>query len=427
MTDSITRIDELMNSAFPVDEPGASVLVADGAKVLLRKGYGLSNLELNVPVTPSTVFRIGSVTKQFTAVAILILKEQGALSLTNPLSEYIEDYPSGTEITIANLLHHTSGVRNYTAMPAFGSISMVDRTVLEMIEFFKHEPLDFEPGDQFNYSNSGYFLLGHIIELVSGQSYERFIRERIFTPLGMQHSYYDKPHRVIANRASGYLAMGEMQRNADYIGMTLPYAAGALASTIDDLHRWNLALTNNELVSNDCFDEAKQSGRLNNGEESHYGFGWCVDTYGDQRFVEHGGGINGFVCHWLRVEPADKLVVVLTNNAAAPSPINLAFKAMCELLEVPYEQPPRMENVDINQFEGNYLMGVLPCRIEANESELMLHGIAMQPLSLYPISATDFAEVGNEFNRVHFSLYGDQCAMTVYPRGAIPLRANRQT
>jgi CubicO group peptidase (beta-lactamase class C family) len=341
------------------------------------------------------------------------------------LADFDAAYPRGDEITVEHLLTHTSGIRNYTAMPEFATINKNDMTVAEMITFFRDEPLDFEPGSAFNYSNSGYFLLGSIIEQVSGISYERYLRERIFTPLGMQNSYYDKPHRLIKNRARGYSGFSERVINASYISMTLPYSAGSLASNVDDLHRWNQALTNNELISAETFSKAKQTYTLTSGATSNYGYGWRVGDYGNQSLVEHGGGINGFVCHGLRAEPSDRLVLLLTNSDSLVSPMNLAFKTMCEFYDTPYERPAAVAGVSYGSLIGRYQIGPVFVSVESDGNDLMLGGLSAVPLRYYPISENEFAQVDNEFNRISFEIEGNDTEMFFNARGAFPLSSKR--
>ncbi|MGH9971179.1 MAG: serine hydrolase domain-containing protein, partial [Pyrinomonadaceae bacterium] len=196
-----TAINEALEKTFKPDEPGAAVIAVKDGKVIFRKGYGLANVELGVPVEPDMVFRLGSVTKQFTAVAILMLAEQNKLSLDDDITKFLPDYATkGHKITIEQLLTHTSGIKNYTSLPEWLSGWRKDMTVKEIIDLFKDQPMDFAPGERWSYSNSGYILLGAIIEKVSGQTYQEFIEKNIFTPLGMKHSYYDNTARLIPRR-----------------------------------------------------------------------------------------------------------------------------------------------------------------------------------------------------------------------------------
>jgi len=198
--------DILLSEQFPADGPGCVALVAKEGEVIYRKAFGMANLELDVPLKPENVFRIGSITKQFTSCAIMKLIEEGKLSLEDDITDHIADFPtSGHTITIEHLLTHTSGIKSYTSIQHL-MVEYVrkDLTPIEAIDLFKNEPMDFEPGEQYLYNNSAYFILGYIIELVSGQTYEEYIDENFFQPLGMENSYYGNTSRIIPNRAAGY-------------------------------------------------------------------------------------------------------------------------------------------------------------------------------------------------------------------------------
>ncbi|HEX9901554.1 MAG TPA: serine hydrolase domain-containing protein, partial [Acidobacteriota bacterium] len=225
--DLASQIDAILAQTYKPGEPGAAVLVKKGGQVLFRRGYGLANLELNVPVEPDMVFRLGSITKQFTAVAVLMLAEQGKLSLQDDLSKFLPDFPTqGRTITIEHLLTHTSGIKSYTEIPGWLSLWRKDMSVKEIIDLFRNVPLEFEPGQRWKYSNSGYILLGAVIEKISGQAYEDFIRKNIFEPLGLAHSCYDRMARIIPRRVPGYSLGRAGFENAQFISMTQPYAAG---------------------------------------------------------------------------------------------------------------------------------------------------------------------------------------------------------
>ena len=214
------------------------------------KGFGMANLELDVKVEPKHVFEIGSITKQFTAVSILLLEEQGKLSLGNEITKYIPDYPTqGKTITIHNLLNHTSGIKSYTNIPSFVENARTHMSPLELIDTFKDEPMEFELGTKFSYNNSRYILLGYIIENITGDSYAEFIKEEIFDKLNMADSYYGSMIDIIPNRASGYSQTDAGYRNADYLSLILPYAAGSIMTTTSDLLKWQNAIDANTLIS----------------------------------------------------------------------------------------------------------------------------------------------------------------------------------
>lgn len=246
------KFDEYMNAAVEQGFTGA-VLVAHDGQVVYRKGFGMANLELGVPNTPQTVFRLGSVTKQYTAAAILVLQERGKLSVEDPVCKYVSECPSAWgPITIHHLLTHTSGIPNYTEVKSpeeFRKMGLMPVTVTGFIETFKNRPLEFAVGEKWKYSNSGYYLLGYIIEKVSNQSYEAFLQENIFGPLKLTNTGYDRFDRLIRNRATGYAKKNDKVVNSDYLDMTVPYSAGALYSTVEDLFAWNEALFGDKLLS----------------------------------------------------------------------------------------------------------------------------------------------------------------------------------
>jgi CubicO group peptidase (beta-lactamase class C family) len=309
------ELDAIAASHFARNEPGAAVLVMKDGETLLRRGYGLADVEQGIEIEPDMVFRIGSVTKQFTAAAILLLEEAGKLSVQDDLRKHLSDYPTdGRVITIEHLLTHTSGIRSYTDMPGFGENIRKDMTVDEVIGLFKDEPLAFEPGEKYAYNNSGYFLLGAIVEKASGKSYEAFLQEKIFEPLGMSQTYYGSATRIIPKRAQGYEMVNEEFQNASYLSMTIPYAAGSLLSTVDDLAKWDRALQKPGFLSHESLEKWWKPFHLTNGESIHYGYGWGISDYDGYRVVSHGGGINGFTCHFLRMPDDGIVVAVLTNR-----------------------------------------------------------------------------------------------------------------
>ncbi|HUP62445.1 MAG TPA: serine hydrolase [Thermoanaerobaculia bacterium] len=313
-------LDAIASRFYKPGQPGASIIVVKDGKTLLRKGYGMADMELGVPIAPDMVFRIGSVTKQFTAVAILQLVQQGKIALDDDIAKFLPDYPKGSrKITIEHLLTHTSGIRSYTSMPNFLADIRRDFTVREMIDRFKSEPSDFGPGDKWLYNNSGYFLLGAILEKASGMTYEQYVEKHLFQPAGMTQTYYGSEARIIPRRVRGYDrddSGGKGIRNAEYVGMSQPFSAGALVSTVDDLAKWDAALQRGTLVDPKLLARAWTEFRLDDGSATRYGYGWAVGDYEGLHFVEHGGGINGFASYALRLPNEKVFVAVLSNNTA---------------------------------------------------------------------------------------------------------------
>jgi CubicO group peptidase (beta-lactamase class C family) len=332
----VARMEQVIQSYTANRQFMGSVLVAKGADVLLSKGYGSANLEWDVPNSPATKFRLGSITKQFTAASILLLQERGKLNIEDPVKKYMADAPAAWDkVTIYNLLTHTSGIPSFTSFPEYAKWEPFAATPAEEVARFRDKPLDFAPGEKWSYSNSGYVLLGYLIEKVSGGTYEKFVRENIFTPLGMQDSGYDSNSAVIARRAAGYTKGKDGLENAGFINMTIPFSAGSLYSTTGDLLKWEQGLFGGKVLS------AASLKTMTTPFKNDYACGLSVATKGGRKSIEHGGGIEGFNTQ-LTYYPEDKLtVVVLANvNGAAPGEIaaKLAGVAHGETVKLPNER-----------------------------------------------------------------------------------------
>jgi CubicO group peptidase (beta-lactamase class C family) len=301
-----------------------SALVARGGKILLKKGYGMANLELDVPNTPETKFRLGSITKQFTATAILQLAAQGKLSVDDPASKYVDNAPSAwKDVTIHHLLTHTSGVPNFTDFPDYGARQRETVTPAQLVARFKDRPLDFAPGSKYKYSNSGYEVLGVIIEKVSGEKYEGYVKKHIFDPLAMNDTGYDHDTPIIKHRAAGYEKSKDgTLKNADYIDMSIPYSAGSLYSTVEDLYRWDRALYTDKILPNE-WRKKMFTPFLNN-----YAYGWNVRGSGDDVTISHSGGVNGFTTSISRYPGRDACVIVLCNSVGVRPMVNALNEAL---------------------------------------------------------------------------------------------------
>jgi len=315
-----TRIDEYLSILVEEGEFSGSVLFADDGEVLLSKGYGMANIEHGVPNTPHTKFRIGSITKQFTAMAIMMLQERGWLNVQDSICIYVPDCPRAWEaITIHHLLTHTSGIPNFTDFPDIWDFWRLPRTVGEIITLFKDRPLRFTPGVRFEYSNSGYVLLGFIIEVVTGESYEDFLEHNIFEPLGMSNSGYDHSRTILMDRAAGYARENNTLLNAIHIEMDTPHAAGALYSTVEDLFMWDQALYSTDLVSQSTLDaifapHVSLSNVPGFGDVwDYYGYGWAIGERFNRKSLDHGGSISGFQAHINRF-PEEKVCIIVLSN-----------------------------------------------------------------------------------------------------------------
>lgn len=386
------RVNEYMDAAVSVQGFSGSILVADNDKPLVSKGYGFANIELSVPNSAETVFLLGSVTKQFTGMAIAILEEQGKLKASDLACQFLENCPpSWAAITVKQLLWHTSGIPNYTSFPEFAARTVSPINTAEMIEMLKDKPLDFVPGESQSYSNSGYFLLGSIIEKTSGKTYADFLQESIFTPLGMTHSGYDVPTRIVPNRAAGYARQNGELFNALYMDMTVPFAAGSLYSTTGDLLLWDQALYTEKLVS-------KQSlKKIFTGHEgdSGYGYGWSMSKRFDKNVISHGGGIYGFSTHITRFPDDNVTLIVLSNIEGSPSGSmakDLAAIYFGEEYEVPAEkQAISLKPEVLMAYTGDYKVNdVLIIVISLVGDNLVAELGGRSTFGLFPESETEF-------------------------------------
>lgn len=308
------KIDSIIQTEFNnPNDPGGVFLVSKKGKTLYEKAFGKANLELDVNMTPQHVFQIGSMTKQFTAVSILILESQGKLTVNDPISKYIPDYPSGNLITIHHLLTHTSGIKDFTKMKTISEIAQKEMSPKMMVDFFKNEPADFKPGKKFEYNNSGYVLLGYLIELVSGEKYEDFIRKNIFEKAGMRNSYYASDRKLIKNRAYGYHKKSEGYVNRTIISFSVPFASGSLMSTVEDMVKWQGALNQNIFLKPEQIRKAFTKYKPNNGEEFTYGYGWHLKEINGVPTREHGGSVFGFKSMAVYIPDEDVYVIGLSN------------------------------------------------------------------------------------------------------------------
>jgi CubicO group peptidase (beta-lactamase class C family) len=341
--DKAAKIDELMKVYNSYQQFNGAVLVAENGKVIFKKGYGMANMEWGIPVETDTKFRLGSITKQFTSMLVLQLVQEGKIKLEGKLTDYLPDYrkDTGDRITIHELLNHTSGIPSYTGLPNFfQDISRNPYTVSDFVKKFASGDLEFGPGTKWNYNNSGYFLLGAILERVTGKPYEQVLKERIFDPAGMKNTGYDRHETILAKRASGYERRPGGYINAPYLDMSLPYAAGSLYSTVEDLYLWDQALYAEKLLSPQLKEVMFKPGL------SNYAYGWVVrkDPLGAQgepvAIIEHGGGINGFNTIITRL-PESKNLIVLLNNTGGTKLGEMSQKISAILFGKPYKLPPR--------------------------------------------------------------------------------------
>lgn len=294
---------------------GLSVGVAFGAD-LIEKGYGLADAEFEVPADGATAFRIGSITKQFTAALVMKCVEQGRVALEDPLAKFVPSFATnGKTVTVRQLLDHTSGIKSYTDVGAkWEKVQPLELTHDELLALVADEPFDFEPGSDWRYNNTGYYLLGMLLENVSGKTYAQLLLDEIATPLGLTRTRYDSSREVIKNRAQGYQFEGRSLRNDGALGMSQPFAAGALLSSGGDLVRWSRALSSGKVVTAASYARMTTPTVLPSGRDTHYAFGLVRDEFAGKVRIQHGGGIHGFNSFLLCIEELGLHVAVVSNS-----------------------------------------------------------------------------------------------------------------
>jgi CubicO group peptidase (beta-lactamase class C family) len=385
------KLDEYLSAATKQGFTGSALVAKDG-KVIFSKGYGMANAEWDIPNTPQTKFRLGSITKQFTAASILLLQERGKLSVQDPICKFFDNCPEAwKEITIHHLLTHTSGVPNYTSFPDWQKTMMIPVTMESLVGRFKDKPLDFKPGEKMSYSNSGYVALGHIIEKVAGASYESFLQKNIFGPLKMSGSGYDRAEPILKNRAAGYSFKDGKRINSEYLDMTVPHAAGALYSTVEDLFAWNEALFSDKLLS------AKSREAMAPSDKNGYAYGLVVTQHHKRKMVLHGGNINGFDTFLARF-PEEKVTIAVLRNCdygvLSPNRISedLAAIVFGEKYELPRERVGiKIDPNILDAYVGQYELRPNVIFTMTREGDSLMTQITGQPkFELFPESETKF-------------------------------------
>jgi CubicO group peptidase (beta-lactamase class C family) len=363
--------------------------VARGADVLVSKGYGMANLEWDVPNSPSTKFRLGSVTKQFTAASILLLEERGKLKVEDPVKKYMPDAPAAWDkITIFHLLTHTSGIPSFTGFADYAQTEPFETTPEKLVARFREKPLEFAPGEKWNYSNSGYVLLGYLIEKISGQSYATFVQENIFTPLGMKDSGYDSNSKIIPHRASGYTPSKDGPVNAGFIHMSIPFSAGSLYSTTEDLLRWERGLFGGKVLS------AASLQKMTTPFKQDYAFGLGVHITAGHKVIDHGGGIEGFNTH-LAYYLDDQLTVVVLGNLNGPAS-DIAGKLGAVALGQPVQLPSERKEITVprkvlEKYVGTYeLKPGFDLVVTLEGDQLAAQATGQQKFPLFAESETKF-------------------------------------
>lgn len=380
-------MDDYMNAEFNVKEFNGSVLVVQKGKTVFQKSYGMADREWTVPNTNQTKFRIGSVTKQFTAASILQLNEKGKLQLDDKLSKYFPDYPKGDSVTIHMLLNHTSGIKNYTDIPEFWPKAILPLSHDSMVALFKNKPYDFSPGTRWNYSNSGYYLLGLIVEKASGKKFSDYLQQEVINRAGLKNTSMDRLDSVLAFRAKGYAkkSTGGFGQ-AMFISMEGPYSAGAMFSTPEDLVSWTKALHEKKILS-PGLTEKMMTPYLGN-----YGYGLLIDSLKSHKRVWHNGGIPGFSTH-LAYYPADDVyVTAISNNEMDADRVGFAMASIVFGLPVTKPYIPKEVKIDpsiLDRYIGNY-MATNPIEIIKKDNKLYRRVKTGPEIELKPESNTRF-------------------------------------
>jgi CubicO group peptidase (beta-lactamase class C family) len=350
-----TYFDKILSEQFKTDEPGATVLVSRNGQVIYKKAFGMANLELNSPMQVDNIFWVASIGKQFTAVAILQLMEHGKLNLQDEITKFIPDYPSqGKKITIEHLLTHTSGIPTYSGMEDPERKLSLGCTQNDVIDFFKNLPFRFDPGTKWEYSNSGYFLLGYIIEKITGKPYSEYLEENFFKPLGMTNSHYANETKVIKNRVDAYSYGDNGLVNSRPLNPTIIFSAGAIQSTVEDFFKWHQAVHSNKLVKKETIDKAVTRYKLTDGKETDYGYGWKLGYVYESPSIWHGGGIEGFGNTEIYLPKEDVFVVVFTNcDCTYPKELALKLAALAGGKLYEYKEIA-LENSILTNYTGLY-------------------------------------------------------------------------
>ncbi|WP_173130121.1 serine hydrolase domain-containing protein [Kibdelosporangium persicum] len=411
-----------------------SVLVARGARVMFRKGYGMANYEHHVPNTAGVAFRIGSQTKAFTAIAILQLQERGLLRAGEPVGTYLVGYPDGDRITIEHLLMNTSGIPDYVTTEEFTSIMGLRRSPDEVADSFRHLPLMFEPGARMSYSNSGWVLLGLVIERITGMAYRDYVREQILVPLGMSSSGLADTGDVIDRHADGYMSSENGVSRTPYLDNSNQYAAGGLHSTVEDLYRWHRGLHGGKLLSPTSVEELLKPRAGYDG--STYGYGYTFNRmYGRPR-IEAAGGTIGFVSTTVHY-PDDDLVVIVLSNFENGAYSDVADGLAAIALGQPYELPadrvfvnvdPSVFGAYLGRYTTSYAGRPVAMDVTREGDRLMVTVAGLKKTELRPLSPTKyFARMKGEVE-LTFVVDGDAQAHAVAMRWAgVPLTAQRVT
>jgi CubicO group peptidase (beta-lactamase class C family) len=405
------RIDSVLAAHVKQGEPGAAVGVLKGGTFIHRKAYGLADLEWNIPLVPESVFRLASVTKQFTAVAIMMLAERGLLSLDASVNDYLDFPLQGRRVTVRQLLNHTSGIKSYSSLPNFiRDTSRLRLSLDQLVALIRDQPFDFEPGERYLYNNSGYVLAGAIIERLSDCKYRDFLKREIFGPLDMTRTCYLFDELIVGKRAYGYQRTARGLEHATPISMTWPSAAGGLGSTLDDLALWDRAIRSNRLIGKESFAAMLEPTKLSDGSIYPYGLGWGVGDYLGRALYHHTGGLSGVATHMTHFRDTDVTLIVLANRSLFPVPQITRALARC-VFEVADPEPAafKPQPSPLASYAGAYTVHDAPpgFRRKLVESADGLEFPEPDPVHLVAIGDHLFQEAGDAEALYRFGDFSD--------------------
>ena len=426
--------DSIVHHALATDvAPGITVAVARDGEVVLEKGYGTADVEMGVVAGPATVYRIGSITKQFTAAVVMRLVEQGRLSLDAPITDYLPDYPAqGRTVTIRHLLTHTSGIPSYTGLgETFWSKARLDLTEAELIALFDELPYDFEPGADYRYNNSAYYLLGVVIGEVTGTPYPEHLESTLLAELGLEHTLYCDNTRIVPGRAEGYAyTEADGLVNAEYISMANPGAAGAMCSTVGDLVRWTEGLHDGDVVSPSSLGAMTTPAVLTSGDTTSYGFGLGLGELEGHRRVSHGGGINGFTS-FLAHYPDDGLTVAVLTNSGSGDPGVIEDALARTALGIPLQlvEDLPLTDEEMRRYTGRYVLRTgeeeLPIRVYVEGGDLFAQAEGQSPSRLLYQGEDVFIPDFSSAVRIVFRGEGRQADVLILQQGGAEYRGER--
>lgn len=391
-----TKIDDILKKSFNNDGPGGAVLINLKGETVYNKAFGFSDTELKIKNTTETVFQIGSISKQMTAVGILLLVEEGKLNLTDPLTKFIPDFiEPASKVTIEHLLLHNSGIQSYTSSPKWNPAWESKRSISETIDLIKNEPFDFNPGEKFQYNNSGYIILAYIIEETSRMKFGDFMKERVFAPLGMNKTRHGNSKEELGFRAEGFtLNVREKKLNKSvYTEFEQLSGAGSFISTVGDMLLWDEAVKAKKLLSAENWNKALSPlVKTNWGETHHYGYGWVVQDFYGHKLVWHNGGMPGFLSSFYRF-PEDDLTLILLTNSDYSGSDDIIKRIAKSIFSVDdhKNKPALLPNEQLAKFEGDYIFSQIKCTLKLDKD-----GILKMSFPELPLPALTFIASSND-------------------------------